>query len=199
MTSLGYVVPILAVRKGGKRAGSFVIANRMNNVGKNPAGTPDGLLSFTTGIETKLSLEDCGVLDQIGVNCLMDEEVTGRSVWGCNTLVKDRADRMRFVNARRTMNYVKVLLYKGFWSVAFENNGPALWADLQRRTATVMDGLFKSGFFKGSAAKDAYLVVCDGTNNTQATTDALQVVCDVAFAVHKPGLYVSFRVAQRAS
>lgn len=40
MTSLGYTVPILAVRKGGKRAGSFVIANRMNNVGKDPASDP---------------------------------------------------------------------------------------------------------------------------------------------------------------
>lgn len=40
MTSLGYTVPVLAVRKGGKRAGSFVIANRMNNVGKDPELDP---------------------------------------------------------------------------------------------------------------------------------------------------------------
>lgn len=40
MKSLGYTVPVLAVRKGGSRAGSFVIANRMNNVGKNPSEDP---------------------------------------------------------------------------------------------------------------------------------------------------------------
>jgi len=56
--------------------------------------------------------------------------------------------------------------------------------------------LFNEGYFAGNSPSQAFFVICDETNNTQASIDLGQVIIDVGVAPNKPAEFVRFRFQQ---
>ena len=59
-----------------------------------------------------------------------------------------------------------------------------------------MQGLFRQGAFKGTAARDAYFVVCDGSTTTASDIQAGVVNISVGFAPLRPAEFVVITLRQ---
>ncbi len=182
----------------GHVAGVYSRTDQTRNVGKVPAGRDDGRLNFSLGLERIVTNTDMGKLNAAGVNTLWENAALGRTVFGGRTLRKKRSDVRAYVNAPRTINFLSTYLFATSWGHVFENNGPALRSKVRQETVSAIDRFYKQGMFKGATPDEAYFVTCDSSNNTKATEDAGQVICDVGVAINRPGEFIIFRLRQLA-
>ncbi|MFT5453716.1 MAG: phage tail sheath protein FI [Myxococcota bacterium] len=56
--------------------------------------------------------------------------------------------------------------------------------------------MFRAGAFQGRSPQQAYFVVCDASNNAQATIDAGQVHIRVGFSPVKPAEFIIIELQQ---
>ena len=62
-----------------------------------------------------------------------------------------------------------------------------------------MGSLFLQGYFAGVTEAQAFFVVANATNNSQATINEGKVIIDIGFSPFKPAEFVIFRLSQPAS
>lgn len=181
----------------GHIAGIYARTDATKNVGKSPGGTIDGALVALTGLEYAPTQGDRDYVYPNKINPLISSTQTGLAVWGVRTISVDST--WRYVNARRLFMFLEKSIYNATFWIVFENNGPALWAKIKTQLNGFLGNLFTQGYFAGSSPSQAYSVICDSTNNTQATIDAGQVIIDVAVAPNIPAEFVVFRFTQLSS
>lgn len=180
----------------GHIAGIYARTDSTKNVGKAPAGTVDGQLSFLLGLEYVSTQGERDLVYPNKINPLISSPQTGLAVWGSRTISAQA--QWRQINARRLFMFLEKSIYNDtFWAV-FENNGPSLWSRLRTQIGSYLNFLFSGGYFAGSNANQAYFVVCDDTNNLAATVDQGQVIIDVGVAPNKPAEFVRVRFAQKS-
>lgn len=175
---------------------------RNKNVGKSPAGIEDGALTANgiVGPEFDKKVNDIRVRDklyQARINPLYNSDATGFVVWGDKTLSNEF--RWKYVNSRLLHNYLMDALSRQLHWAVFENNGPALWLKIETALKGFMGSLFRQGYFAGVTEQQAYFVVCNATNNNQATIDEGRVIIDVGFTPFKSANQIIFRLSQPAS
>jgi hypothetical protein len=180
----------------GHIAGVYARTDTTKSVGKAPAGTVDGRLNFTVGLERNLEFAEIDSFFQAQVNALVDTPQTGRAVWGARTLENPPGD-FRFVHVRRLFNFLKSSIFNSTHGFVFENVGAALRARIQLSVETFLLGLFQQGLFAGSTPDQAFKVICDETNNPSNVEQAGEVICDIFVAANTPGEFVVFRVQQK--
>jgi phage tail sheath protein FI len=93
--------------------------------------------------------------------------------------------------------FVEKSVYNATWWVVFENNGPGLWARIKVQLDSFLSNLFTDGYFAGTVPSDGYFVICDETNNSQASIDAGEVIVDVGIAPNTPAEFLVFRFSQK--
>lgn len=180
----------------GHIAGVYARTDSTKSVGKAPAGTVDGRLNFSIGLERKLTFDEVDILHPAQVNAIMDTPQTGRAVWGARTLENPPGD-FRFIHVRRLFNFLKSSIFNSTHGFVFENVGAALRSRIQLAVEDFLSGLFQQGVFAGTTPAQAYKVVCDETNNDEATERAGIVYCDVYVAPNTPGEFIVFRLRQK--
>ena len=102
-----------------------------------------------------------------------------------------------YVAVRRTVNFLKVSIYRGIQSV-FEPNDEPLWANIRLNVGAFMMGLFRQGAFQGTSPKDAFYVKCDRDTTTQDDRNKGIVNIEVGFAPLKPAEFVILKIQQIA-
>jgi phage tail sheath protein FI len=179
----------------GHIAGVYARTDATRSVGKAPAGTIDGVLNWSIGLERKLEFSEIDAFFQSQVNALMDTPQTGRVVWGARTL-ENPPDDFQFVHVRRLFNFLKASIYNSTHGFVFENVGAALRGRIQLSVESFLLGLFNQGIFAGDKPSDGFQVVCDETNNPPEVEQAGEVICDVFVAPNRPGEFIVFRIQQ---
>jgi uncharacterized protein len=188
----------------GTIAGVMARTDAQRGVWKAPAGIDAGL-SNVAGLAlahapVKLTDDNGGVLNQLGINCIRTFPVIGTVVWGARTL--DGADRLasewKYVPVRRTALYIEESLYRGTQWVVFEPNDEPLWAQIRLNVGAFMHTLFTQGAFQGITPKEAYFVKCDKETTTQADINLGVVNIVVGFAPLKPAEFVVISLQQMA-
>ncbi len=180
----------------GHVAGVYARTDSTKSVGKAPAGTTDGRLNFSIGLERKLEFAEIDIFFQAQVNAIIDTPQTGRVVWGARTLENPPGD-FRFVHVRRLFNFLKTSIFNSTHGFVFENVGAELRARIQFSVETFMLGLFQQGMFAGSNPAAAFKVICDETNNGSDVEGRGEVICDVYVAANTPGEFIVFRLQQK--
>jgi len=180
-------------------AGLYSRIDSSSGVWKAPAGT-EATLDDVRDVVYKLSDAENGVLNPLGLNCLRSFPTWGNVCWGARTLMgaDDFADEWKYVPVRRLALFIEESLYIGTKWAVFEPNDEPLWAQLRLNVGSFMNTLFRQGAFAGKAAKDAYLVKCDGETTTQADRDRGIVNILVMFAPLKPAEFVVITIQQMA-
>jgi hypothetical protein len=180
----------------GHIAGIYARVDSERNVGETPAGTEKGKIYGAVGLETIFTKEEVGILNEAGVNCIVDWPQTGRVVWGGRTL--SYTSEWKYISARRLFTHVEMSLYLATWWACFENNGANLRLRLFNQVYNFLRGLYNEGYFNANAKSEgeAFYVVCDDSNNPQSVVDAGQVLCDVYIAPSKPAEFVRLRFTQ---
>lgn len=180
----------------GHIAGVYARTDATRSVGKAPAGTVDGRLAFSVGLERVSEFAELDILLNSQVNALIDTPQTGRVVWGARTL-ENPPDDFKFIHVRRLFNFLKASIFNSTHGFVFENVGATLRGRIQLTTESFMLGLFNQGIFAGSRPQDAFQVICDETNNPPETEQAGEVICDVYVAANTPGEFIVFRIQQK--
>ena len=176
-------------------AGIYARTDSTKNVGKAPAGTVDGQLAFLLGLEYISTQGERDLVYPNNINPLISSPQTGNAVWGSRTIAVQSIWRQ--VNARRLFMFLEKSIYNDTFWIIFENNGPGLWGRIKVQISGFLNFLFSQGYFAGANASQAFFVVCDSTNNDNATIDQGQVIIDVGAAPNKPAEFARFRFAQK--
>jgi phage tail sheath protein FI len=183
----------------GAVAGIFARIDSQRGVWKAPAGQ-EAAFSGVGGLTYKMTDDQNGELNPLGVNCLRSFPVYGHLVWGARTLAG--ADRLtsewKYIPVRRVALYIEESLYRGTQWVVFEPNDEPLWSQIRLNVGTFMHRLFRQGAFQGKSPREAYFVKCDKETTTQSDIDLGIVNILVGFAPLKPAEFVIIKISQIA-
>jgi uncharacterized protein len=182
----------------GTVAGIYARTDTARGVWKAPAGTEAAIGGVT--LVDKLTDEQNGQLNIMGVNVLRSFPIYGNVVWGARTLkgADMQASEWKYVPVRRTALYIEESLYQGLKWVVFEPNDEPLWSQIRLNVGSFMHSLFRQGAFAGGSPRDAYFVKCDKDTTTQADVDRGIVNIVVGFKPLKPAEFVVLRIQQIA-
>jgi phage tail sheath protein FI len=183
----------------GSVAGSFARTDAQRGVWKAPAGI-EAALRGVQALDYRLTDQENGVLNPLGINCLRTFPVHGTIIWGSRTLegADQKASEWKYIPVRRMALYIEESLYRGLKWVVFEPNDEPLWAQIRLNVGAFMHNLFRQGAFQGTAPKDAYLVKCDKETTTRNDINLGIVNILVGFAPLKPAEFVYIKIQQLA-
>jgi phage tail sheath protein FI len=180
----------------GHVAGAYARTDNAKNVGKAPAGTEDGKLLFSIGLERALDFEEVGILHPKQVNSLIDTDATGRAIWGARTLENPPSD-FRYIGTRRLFNFLKLSIFNSSFGFVFEDVGPQLWSKIRLSVESFLLTLYSQGYFKGATPAEAYKVIVDESNNPVSVQDSGTVITDIYVATNVPGEFIVFRIQKK--
>lgn len=177
----------------GSVAGQFAQTDLTRGVWKAPAGMETGL-SGVTELDVKMTDDQNGELNPLGVNAIRYFPIIGPVIWGSRTLrgADVFSDDYKYVPVRRLTLYIEESLYRGTKWAVFEPNSDGLWSQLRLSVGTFMADLARQGAFYG------YSVTCDKSTTLQSDIDRGIVNVVVAFAPVKPAEFVVLKIAQLA-
>jgi len=181
----------------GAVAGVIARNDTQRGIWKSPAGI-EANLAGVSDLQVRLTDDENGQLNPLGVNCLRIMPSSGPVIWGGRTLKgADRlTDQWKYLSVRRTALYIEESLYRGTQWVVFEPNDESLWTQIRLSIGAFMHDLFLKGAFQGSDPKQAYLVKCDKETTTQYDIDRGIVNIVVGFAPLKPAEFVILKIQQ---
>ncbi|MFZ1468382.1 MAG: phage tail sheath subtilisin-like domain-containing protein [Paracoccaceae bacterium] len=181
----------------GAVAGVIARTDVNRGVFKAPAGLA-ATLSNTHALTVKLTDQENGLLNPIGVNCLRSFQNIGRVVWGARTLMGSDvlSDDYKYVSVRRLALFIEESLFRGTQWVVFEGNDEPLWAQVRLSVGAFMQRLFRQGAFQGASPRDAYFVKCDSSTTTQDDINRGIVNIAVGFAPLQPAEFVVISIQQ---
>jgi len=129
-----------------------------------PAGFNRAALDFVTNVEVRLTSSDRDTLYDSRINPIATFPRQGFVVWGQKTLqVKNSA--LNRVNVRRMLVEVKRIIKNIALQLEFEQNTPAVWATFTAQASLQL------GLIQSQQGIEAFQVVMNETNNTQADVD----------------------------
>ena len=179
-----------AISPVGHIAGVYARTDLNRNVGKAPAGTSDGALNFSLGLETPLDKGGRDLIYPANVNPLIDTPATGRCVWGARTgqVVGD----FNLVQVRRLFIFLRKSTYNSTQDLVFEGIDDSLLALVGLRMSSFMTRLTGQGYFASRVPAQAFQVICDSSNNTPVTIAARKLITRIKVAPQTPAEFVVF-------
>jgi phage tail sheath protein FI len=183
----------------GTIAGIMARTDSSRGVWKAPAGL-EATLTGAAGLQVRLTDDENGELNPLGINCLRAFNVNGTVVWGARTLrgADQFGDEYKYVPVRRVALFIEESLYRGTQWAVFEPNDEPLWSQIRLNVGAFMQDLFLKGAFQGRTPREAYLVKCDKETTTQTDINNGIVNILVGFAPLKPAEFVIIKIQQLA-
>jgi phage tail sheath protein FI len=180
-------------------AGVYARTDGARGVWKAPAGV-EATLTGVQGLIYKLTDDENGALNPLGLNCFRNFPIYGNVLWGARTLVGSDAEgsEWKYVPVRRMALFLEESLYRGTKWVVFEGNDESLWAQIRLNLGAFMQSLFIQGAFQGKTPREAYFVKCDSSTTTQDDINRGIVNILVGFAPLKPAEFVVIKIQQLA-
>lgn len=193
-------VQVGAVRSfpnSGYVAGIWAATDARRGVWKAPAGTDAGLNGIQ-GLAAKLTDDDSGLLNPLGINCLRSFPGFGPVVWGARTLAGADvlADDYKYVPVRRLALYIENWCFQNMSWAVFEPNDEPLWSQLRLQAGSLMQGLYRDGALVGSTPSEAFFVHCDQSTTTLENMDQGVVNLLIGFAPVKPAEFIILSIQQ---
>jgi phage tail sheath protein FI len=166
-------------------AGIYARTDAERGVHKAPANE---IMRGALGVTYRLTMQEQGVLNPKGVNCIRFFLSEGIRVWGARTRAADA--QWRYVPVRRLFNMLEKSIGDQTRYAVFEPNDLSLWKRIKRDLDAFLERLLSQGALMG------YFVKCDAETNPPEVIDAGQVVIVVGIAPVKPAEFVIFRIGQ---
>jgi hypothetical protein len=180
---------------GGAILGLYQRVDAERGVGRAPAGY-NYTLQNAFGVVTSYNESQGGSLYAAHVNVLKNVPGAGVIVNGARTLKK--TDITKYIPNRRTLNFIKAQIENITQPAVFQPNTPRLWSSISGGIAAVLSDLWSAGALAGRSTSEAFYIVCDTTNNTQATIDAGEIHVEVGVALQTPAEFIVISVGQFA-
>ena len=172
-------------------AGIYARNDIEHTVAKAPANE---VVRLALDFEVRLNKAQQEVLNPEGVNCFRFFPGRGNLVWGARTISDD--PEWKYISVRRYFCYLEHSIDRGTQWVVFENNAPALWANVRRTVEDFLYNEWKMGNLMGEKPEQAYFVRCDLSTMTQNDLDNGRLICLIGVAPVRPAEFVIFRIGQ---
>jgi len=181
---------------GGAIAGAYVRSENLRGVAKAPAGYFLDLQNVF-GLVAKLTDADQGALyNTNNVNCIRMVAGGGTIINGARTLAKNRPDK--YITIRRSLSFLRVALTEQSQFAVFESNDERLWDRIKVALSSTLTDFWAKGNLKGANPGSAFYIICDSTNNTQASIEDGYVNIEVGVALQYPAEFVVINLTQWA-
>lgn len=181
---------------GGAVAGAYVRSENLRGVAKAPAGYFLDLQNVF-GLVATVSDADQGTLYNTNhVNCIRTIAGGGTTINGARTLAKNRPDK--YITIRRTLSYLRTVLDSQTQFAVFEPNDERLWDRIKVSLSSTLTDFWAKGNLKGTNSTNAFYIICDSTNNTQASIEDGYVNIEVGVALQYPAEFVVINLTQWA-
>ncbi|HMR48201.1 MAG TPA: phage tail sheath subtilisin-like domain-containing protein [Arachnia sp.] len=179
----------LAVPPSGHVAGAFARAELDEGIFRSGANLP---LRYACG--TTLAIDDDlqAGLNPVGVNAIRAFEGRGIRLYGTRSLAIGTP--WQFLTVRRIVDAVEKTLQASLATFVFEPNSTFLRDAARASVEAFLGGLWREGHLAGDSPEAAFRVTCDDENNPQETTDAGQLLIEVAIAPTVPFEFIMFRI-----
>jgi len=177
----------------GHMAGIWARSDNERGVHKAPANE---VIRGAVGLEYSLSKGEQDVLNPEGINCVREFPGRGRLVWGARTLSNDPS--WRYLNIRRTFNFLEKSIERNTQWVVFEPNDYDLWQRVRRNISAFLRLCWSEGMLFGATADDAFFVKCDEETNPPESIELGRLVCEIGVRPVYPAEFVIFRIGQWA-
>jgi phage tail sheath protein FI len=185
------------VPPSGTLAGVYARNDAKRAVWVAPAGI-DASLKGVVAPSYRMTDDQNGIINQLGVNALRNFPVYGNVSWGARTTdgADARASQWKYIPVRRTALYIEQSLKRGLQWVVFEPNGPVLWSQIRLNVGAFMHSLFQQNAFQGQSPNQAYLVNCGEGTTSSYDIDRGIIIIEVGFAPLKPAEFVIITLQQ---
>jgi len=156
-----------------------------------PAGFNRGLLNIlsVTNVFTKGERD---TLYAAQINPIQLFRGEGIAIWG-NKTEQTKLSALSSVNVRRLLITLEKAISIALRSYAFEPNNELTRLRVTAQIEQYMDLLSSRGAFQTELGDRGYRVVCDSTNNTPATIDALELHVDIFIKPSRAAEYIQLQ------
>lgn len=173
----------------GHVAGAYAYTDSQSGVQKPPANVE---LQFISDVQVAVTNAQQGLLNPAGINVIRPFAGRGIRVWGARSISRD--PNWIYIHTRRLMSMIEDSVEQATRWVVFRTNDDDLRRMVTHSLNVFLRSIWLTGGLKGAGATDSYFVKCDGTNNTQNSIDAGQLICQVGVAIAAPMEFLVFDV-----
>jgi len=189
-----------ALRKigpSGSVAGLYLQTDTSRGVFKAPAGIGTSVLGVVA-TELAFSSADLDTMNTAStpLNPIRQIPGAGLSVMGARTLLQDGTAN-KYVNMRRSLNYIEAQLNNITQFAIFENNDENLWARIRTTLTVFLSSYLNQGGLRGTTPAQAFFVKCDAENNTSTTIANGEVHIQVGVALQYPAEFIVIDLSQK--
>jgi phage tail sheath protein FI len=196
------IVPDALTEKGdptvappsGHMAGIWARTDATRGVHKAPANE---IVRGVSSLKYRVTPEEQGALNSLGVNCIRYFSTSGIRVWGSRTRA-NQANEFRYLPVRRLTNMIKESIEEGISWAVFEPNDMALWKRVRFNVIAFLTLVWRDGALMGASPQEAFFVRCDAQTNPPEVVDAGQLIVEIGIAPVKPAEFIIFRIGQQA-
>lgn len=178
-------------------AGIYTLNDNNRGVWNAPANMA---LQAVTGVSVNLDNEQQGELNVpingMAIDVIREFPGRGSVVWGARTLDGNSQD-WRYIQVRRTINYVEQSIKQAINPYVFAANVSSTWVAVVQMISGFLQGLWSQGGLMGDKASDAFTVLC-GVPDTMTSTDILNgyMVVQVTLQMVHPAEFIELEFRQ---
>lgn len=180
---------------GAIAAGQFLATDVSRGVFKAPAGFGNRI-ALAVSTQTQLSNADLDNLNTGSepINAIRQVPGAGIVIMGARTL--NNTSSNRYINVRRSVMFLKTELDNRSQFALFENNDSVLWSRIRTGLSTFLRGYWQQGGLRGTSPQQAFYVICDSSNNSEADIQNGIVNIEVGVALEYPTEFVVIKLGQ---
>jgi hypothetical protein len=191
-----------ALRKispAGAVAGLYMATDKLYGPFKAPAGIR-ATLRGAVALERAFTSTELDSLNSGSrpVNALRNLPGAGVVAMGARTQLQDGTAN-KYVNMRRSLNYIRKQLELLTEFALFENNDERLWAIIRTNIAVFLGEYRNQGGLRGETEEQAFFIKVDAENNPQATIAQGQVHIEVGVALQSAAEFVVINLSQKTA
>lgn len=191
-----------ALRKigpSGAVAGLYIATDKLYGPFKAPAGIRATIRGAVALERTFTSAElDTMNTGSRPVNVLRNLPGAGVVSMGARTLLQDGTAN-KYVNMRRSLNYITKQLNNLTQFALFENNDEVLWSRLRSTVAVFLNEYRNQGGLRGATEEEAFFIKVDAENNPAQSIALGEVHIEVGVALQYPAEFVVINLSQKTS
>jgi phage tail sheath protein FI len=180
---------------GAAVVGQYLATDASRGVFKTPAGLGNQIaLAVATDHQFTNAELDSLNTSANPVNAIRQVPGAGIVIMGGRTL--DNTPGHRYINVRRSLNYIEKELKDLTAFAVFENNDSRLWNRLRVVVNTFLGSYWQQGGLRGASTAEAFYVKCDTTTTSEADILNGRVNIEVGVALEYPAEFVVIKVGQ---
>ena len=180
---------------GAIMVGQYLATDASRGVFKTPAGLGNSiaLAVSTEHLFTNAELDELNTRGN-PINAIRNVPGAGIVVMGGRTL--DNTPNNRYINVRRSLQYIKKQLTDLSAFAVFENNDTFLWRRLDTVISSFLLGYWSEGGLRGNSQNQAFFVKVDETTTSFADMQNGRVNIEVGVALEYPAEFVVIKLGQ---